>query len=272
MKHNKKRNTGFIYETLSRELTKAIVDNNHARKAEVVNVIKEYFKKGTLLSKELELYNVLLETVGVDETLAEKMLTEAKRAHRELNEKSLFDEQSRVISVINKRLGQESWSTFVPNFKSLASVSAIFNNKTSVKKRVLFERALVEKMSHRDRGAINNELTPLDNIAYKSFIEKFNNKYSELLQEQKNLLNHYITSFSDGGFELRVHLNEELSRLKKGVQDAQSTVENPAILEKLKDVGEYLENLRKREFSDTDLQKILKTQQLMREITLNDNN
>ena len=28
MKHNKKRNTAFIYETLTRELTKAIVDKN----------------------------------------------------------------------------------------------------------------------------------------------------------------------------------------------------------------------------------------------------
>ena len=32
MKHNKKRNTAFIYETLTRELTKAIVDKNITEK------------------------------------------------------------------------------------------------------------------------------------------------------------------------------------------------------------------------------------------------
>ena len=36
MKHNKKRNTAFIYETLSRELTKAIVDKNDNKKKVVL--------------------------------------------------------------------------------------------------------------------------------------------------------------------------------------------------------------------------------------------
>ena len=31
MKHNKKRNTAFIYETLARELTKVIVEKDAAR-------------------------------------------------------------------------------------------------------------------------------------------------------------------------------------------------------------------------------------------------
>ena len=45
MKHNKKRNTAFIYETLSRELTKAIVDKKPERKKEIVSIIKEFFNK-----------------------------------------------------------------------------------------------------------------------------------------------------------------------------------------------------------------------------------
>jgi len=39
MKHNKKRNTAFIYETLTRELTKAIVDKNSDRKETVLAII-----------------------------------------------------------------------------------------------------------------------------------------------------------------------------------------------------------------------------------------
>ena len=44
MKHNKKRNTAFIYETLTRELTQAIVEKNAARKNKTISPIVSYFK------------------------------------------------------------------------------------------------------------------------------------------------------------------------------------------------------------------------------------
>ena len=56
MKHNKKRNTAFIYETLTRELTKAIVDKNAERKSTVLSIIKEGFSGESVLISELELY------------------------------------------------------------------------------------------------------------------------------------------------------------------------------------------------------------------------
>ena len=59
MKHNKKRNTAFIYETLSRELTKAIVDKNDNKKKVVLAIIKEGFGNDTTLAKELTLYKTL---------------------------------------------------------------------------------------------------------------------------------------------------------------------------------------------------------------------
>ena len=39
---------------------------------------------------------------------------------------------------------------------------------------------------------------------------------------------------------------------------------------KLAEVREYLEGFRKREFTDTDLNKVLKTQELIRELSAND--
>ena len=162
------------------------------------------------------------------------------------------------------------WSNFVPNFKSLASVSAIFNNKTPIKKKVLFEQALVQKMSAAITPARAEDLKPIDNLAYHSFISKFNDKYGDLLQEQKDLLNRYITSFADDGFELRVYLNEELSRLKAMVTEATDRAEELLVVNKLKEIQEYLEGFRKREFMGEDLNKVLKTQQLVRELSVDD--
>ena len=67
MKHNKKRNTAFLYECLVKELTKAIVRNDSDLKSKITEVIKENFKKGTILKKDLDIYNSLLEGTGQKE-------------------------------------------------------------------------------------------------------------------------------------------------------------------------------------------------------------
>ena len=41
MKHNKKRNTAFLYESLVKELTKTIVRQQEGRKEKIVNIIKK---------------------------------------------------------------------------------------------------------------------------------------------------------------------------------------------------------------------------------------
>ncbi len=270
MKHNKKRNTAFIYETLSRELTKAIVDKDSGRKATVLTIIKEGFGGNTILAEELTLYKHLLETRNIHENLAERIMQETKFAYSKLDSTEVFDAQSRMIAAINKQLGQDVWSNFVPNFKSLASVNAIFNTKTPVKSKVLFEQAIVDSMSAEQPLTESNKMESLDNLTYNSFIKKFNEKYTTLLKEQKDLLNQYITSFADDGFELRIYLNEELERLKSLISAASQNTIEPLISQKLNEVSEYLEEFRKREFTDNDLNKVLKTQELVQELTQND--
>ena len=115
-----------------------------------------------------------------------------------------------------------------------------------------------------------DEMKTIDNITYHSFIKKFNSKYTDLLQEQKDLLSRYITSFADEGFELRVYLNEELSRLKALVAEATQSSGEALISQKLEGISNYLEEFRKREFTDTDLNKVLKTQELVKELSAND--
>ena len=51
MKHNKKRNTAFLYECLVKELTKAIVRNDNDLKSKITEVIKENLKKEQFLKR-----------------------------------------------------------------------------------------------------------------------------------------------------------------------------------------------------------------------------
>jgi hypothetical protein len=272
MKHNKKRNTAFIYETLIREFTRAIVEKNSSRKSSIINLLREHFVKGTPLADELELYSALLNTKNIQRPVAERILQETKGAYQNLNESIIFDAQSQLIKAINKDLGQDTWKAFVPNFKSLASVSTIFSSKGTVKKRVLFEQAIVDRMSAPHAGDAADAMRPIDNLTYNSFIKKFNVKYGVLLQEQKDLLNQYIASFADDGFELRVYLNEELRRLKESLASIERSTLAPLITTKMDNVEEYLEGFRRRDFNEADLSKVLKTQQLVQEFASHDQN
>jgi hypothetical protein len=273
MKHNKKRNIAFIYEALSRELTRAIVEKNNKNKKTITLLIKEHFGNNSILLEELRLYRGLLETKNMKREVAERLLGETKQVHSRLNAEDLFTAQSNLIGSINKEVGAQMWSNFIPNFKSIASINAIFNSKTPVKKKVLFEQAIIDGMSLKDNTQSEALLRPVDNIIYGTFIEKFNKKYSHLQKEQKELLNHYITSFADEGFQLKIYLNEELYRLKNSLKTGSNTESKDSfIIEKIEKVENYLESFRHREFTDDDLPKLLKTQELVQEISIDDKN
>ena len=49
IKHNKKRNTAFVFEALVREATVAVIKENHEVKDKAVALIKKHFAPGTLL-------------------------------------------------------------------------------------------------------------------------------------------------------------------------------------------------------------------------------
>ena len=146
-RHNKKRNTAFVFEALVREVTKSIVAGNTSRKRKVVSIVKEHFSSGTLLNKELKCYKALLETKELDKYTAEKMIFQARAQYESLPQKQIFQEQSKLINDINKELGSSVFSNFVPNYKNYATVNQIFNTNTPLKSRVLLEREVLQQRS-----------------------------------------------------------------------------------------------------------------------------
>ena len=147
LKHNKKRNTAFVYEALVRELTESVVKNNRNKQNKIVSIIKDHFGKESVLKEELDLYKSIYETRHIEKNLAEKIMVEAKSRYNSLNKKQIFQEQSALISKINKTLSNKVFTNFVPNFKSIASVYSIFQDALPIKDRVLLEENIVEQMS-----------------------------------------------------------------------------------------------------------------------------
>ena len=270
LKHNKKRNTAFVYEVLVRELTKSVVKHNKNKQNKIVSIIKEHFSGDKLLNRELNLYRSIYETRDIEKHLAEKIIVEVKRQYSELNKGKIFKEQSALINKINKTLSNKVFNNFVPNYRHIASVYSIFSEEVPPKDRVLLEENLVDHMSSSVGTVTEGIQAPVDNIVYRSFVNKFNKEYSEVLGEnQKNILAKYISSFSDNGVELKCVLNEELGALKdnlKIVKTKKVVLQNDDIREKIDKVYNLLEDCKNREVDVEMIELVLRTQKLIEEI------
>lgn len=269
LRHNKKRNTAFLYEVLIRHLTKSVLDQDATKKREVSNIIKKHFKKGTTLREELDLYNLVSGSEKYDYHVAEKMLFEAKRSFNKIDKDQLFSEQSEAIKEINKLIGKDAYSVFIPNYKSLASIQQIFSTETPVKTRVLLEDKVLRNLCILREQKEAAEMQPIDNIVYRSFVKKFNEQYSEeLLEEQRVLLGKYIASFADNGLDLKTFLSEEVSRLKGElgtILKKEEVLVEEGTTNKIKEVVNVIDGFREQEVNQEMVEKVLKIQSLVKE-------
>lgn len=268
-KHNKKHNTGFLYESLILELTKAILNKDIELRNNIVSKLKECFKYGTYLHQDLKLYHSITKTKDINPHVADKIISEVKNSKEKIDHKQLLAEQNSLTRYIKKNLGEEALSNFVPNYKLLATISQIFNHKVPVKTRIILENELVGYMSS-SKKVEDNKMVPIDNLVYKTFSKKFNQSYGDaLLKEQKDLLSKFASSFSDNGLELKTYLNEEVARLKEEMKSSLSTKElseDKEMNDNAKEVVNLLESFKQKKPDRSMVQQVLKIQSLVEEI------
>jgi hypothetical protein len=267
LKHNKKRNTAFLFEALVKELTKASVNENSSKRASITSILKKHFKKGGTLHKELDLYRSVNEATRTDRMTAERILSEAKRFYAMIPQGDIFSSQTELIDDINKEVGDDVYGNFVPNYKNLATLAQIFSDNIEMKDRVLLENKVIYNMIRdQDRP---EQMQHISNLTYKTFTKKFNQAYSgSLHEEQKELLSKYVLSFVDNGIELKVYLNEELGRLKKEIKESQELKEikeDKTMIQNTKKVLKLIDSFSKEQLDEIQIKKVLKIQELVRE-------
>jgi len=275
-KHNKKRNTAFLYEVIVREITNCVLEKKEQEKKFLIHVCKSFFGKESILKKELDLYHALNESYNLETSVADKLLREAKYQYDMLNKQSIFNQQTKLINVLNKFSNGKIFSIFVPKYKNLATLSQIFNNTIPIKEKVLLENSLVSKMTSSPEDIEREKLQTLDTLTYKVFVKKFNEQYKEeLLSEQKDLITKYVMSFADGGVEFKLYLNEEIERLKqtlKGCLETKQISENNFLKEKTVLVLQKVEKYKEKSIDSVMIKEVLKIQSLVKEINSEEQN
>jgi len=269
MRHNKKRNTAFLFEALIAEMTKAVVQGDLKKQARTRKIISKHFKKGTALYEELQLYKAVLETRGLERIVAEKLIFEVKAQRKFILDGDVFEEQTELVRDMGEEYSKSVFANFVPNYKDLATLAQLFNPSAPIKDRVLLESKVVDYLSSEPKAA-KEKMKPIDSLTYKTFVSKFNEKYSETLSEQqKKLLSTYISSFSDNGLELKIYLNEEIGRLKEEMQknlDSQELSEDATMKESAKRILSELNSYSKKEINTGMIESLLKIQDLVLEM------
>lgn len=266
-KHNKKRNTALVYEALVKEMTAAILRDDHNTKNKITNIIKKHFSFDSILKKDLECYHSVTESYGSDIETCKKIINEVKIQKRLIDPSGLFKAQTELIKDINSEVDSNIFNNFVPNYKSLATIDQMFSLKTSPRERIMLESTLLTFMTETHEEP---EEQAVDSLVVTKFVERFNKKYNDdLLDEQKELLNQFILSFTDNSLALKTFLNDEIGRLKEALTKSFETKEiseDDSMATKTKSIIEKLEAFSKANVDEEVLLTVLKTQELVKEI------
>ena len=263
MKHNKKRNTAFLYECLIKEMTKAVVRGELQKKQQIVETLKRYFSKGMPLYNDLQLYKQLMEPQRIQESMSIRYMQEVKGDWEALDRKEIFNEQTNLIKEFNQNL-PEAFGNFIPNYKSIATVGQYFNsNGLKAKTRLLIEEKVKTLVISHPQSIKEDKLKTVDALTYKTFVSRFNDTYKEsLLKEQRELLTNFITSFSDNGLGLKMFMNEELGRLKEQCDQLSES----KWADKIQLVKERLEAFKNKPLTEEVVKDVFHIQQLLSEI------
>jgi hypothetical protein len=256
IKHSKFKNTGFIFELLVRQITSEIMssDNSVAEK-----ILKENFNSKKELSRELKLYQYLINEKYNSESKAEQFINTICEARKRLDENKLTKEKYNLIKQLKETYNIDEFiKSPVSNYKTLASIYKIFEVSSTeeqydptdiVSSRfTIAENIINTSIQNKDskiKNAVLEEYKRQDEdlraISYKFLVENFNKKYKNLTSDQKGLLREYINNINNTG-KLNAYVSEEISKLVGGLKEIGSKITDKVTKIKL---AETIANIRK---------------------------
>tara|TARA_B100000287_G_C20607780_1_gene770784 strand:+ start:237 stop:1082 length:846 start_codon:yes stop_codon:yes gene_type:complete len=220
MKHSKYRNTGLLFELLTRQITADIISGTKSSKAS--SIMKEHFGKSSELFKENQLFNVVLESKFKDSDRAKHLIETTTKAYRKvINPKKLQMEKYQLIKTIKESFDiSDFFKSRISNYKLLASIHNVLSEDysdpaaTSKSHYTLIEHMTrkVESKNSEKVSVLRKENKDLRALTYKILVERFNTKYNSLSKEQKEVLREYINNISNTN-----GLNEFIESKFKGI-------------------------------------------------------
>ena len=276
-KHSKIRNTGILFELLTRQITVDVLNND--KKGSAAKILKEFFNKKTQLGKEYELYRVLTVENYTSEIKANHLVDAVVKARQKLNNSQLKREKYNLIKEIKKNYDiNDFFMARIPNYKVNASIFKVFdsnsegNPATEIDSRFTIVEHVTRKQKSNKKEdkqlveGYKKQEKDLRLLAYGILVEKLNKKYSSLSQSQKKLLKEYINNISNTN-SLKEFVETETYKVKAKLQSFLPKVSDKVTKIKLKEAINQAETLMKgRIVEDKQVVTLMRYYQLVKEL------
>ena len=254
IKHNKIKNTAFLYECLTRQITSDVLSNNDPSPA--LAIVKEFFKPTTILGKELVLYKALTSKKLKNEGKINYLVDSVLRERAKLNYSEMRRAKYNLVKKITEKYDlKDFFRTRISNYRDIASVYKLFeiqhNSNPFEETEIRF--VVMENLKEKDAPKSNKqsvvekfqkESKDLRLLSYKILVDKFNQKYSNLNESQRGLLQAYINNISNTS-TLKDFMAEEIKKLKNEILKIHPKIDDKVVSIKLKECLNVLKKLNK---------------------------
>jgi hypothetical protein len=258
IKHSKYKNTGILFELLVRQVT---ADTLNGGQSPALNIIKKFFVKSEL-GRELKLYETLTKSKKLNETRSNLLIQTLLESANKLNRKTLKREKYNLINEIKKHYNlDEFFKTKLPNYKTqaafytlteaqqsseLISPDQIVSNKYTILEHLTLGPVDQEKVKDEVLQEFQTYDKDIRMLTYKILLEKFNGKYSDLHESQKEVLKEFITSV-DSTPKLRTFYNNRIEMLKEELTKISKNITDKAVQIKLQEVLPLIVEIEKNQ-------------------------
>jgi len=277
IKHSKYKNTGILFELLVRQIT---ADTLKGGDSPAIDILKKYFVKSEL-GREYRLYESILKSKVLNESHANVYIETTIQNSKYLNKSLLKKQKYNLINGIKQNYDLPTFfGSQISDYKTLASIYTLIesNNITSPDTKQLINNKinLLEHLTKKEPNLVENKENVLQefstydkdlrSLTYRILLEKFNEKYDILNQDQKQVLKEYINSV-DSTPGLRNFYNSKINKLKSQLIEESKKVKDKATQIKIQEISKMLTPLDKTsKVNDDNLVDLLQYYELIKEI------
>ena len=288
VKHSKIKNTGILFELLTKQVTSDILNDIKAPKS--VGMIKKYFNKSKPLGQELQLYKMLTTEKFDNENQAVRFLDETIKYRKKLSNASLNTSKYNLIKEVRDNYPiNEFFSSKINNYKLNASIynlflsettEATYSPKASVKNRFFIVENL--QKSPNKKGVAKDkamksyikEDKDLRLLSYRILVDNFNSKYKNLNTPQKKLLKEFINNISNTN-SLKDHIVGEKEKVKRQLKTLIPKITDKVTKIKVKEAHNSLDSLtlnKGKVAKEKDVLTLMRYYELVKELKKVNNN
>ena len=273
VKHSKYKNTGILFELLTRQLTSDTIAGNQPK---ALSFLKKHFNKKTELLKEYKIYHTLATQKYNKDSQATMLINTLIEAHKKLNKSQLRREKYNLIKEIKDTYNvNDFFKAKITDYKVMASIFNLLENKEAtplsiVNSKVTILEHITEKKTKVKNNVVLENFNKQDKdarlLTYKVLLEKFNDRYSDLQDNQKTLLKEYVNSVTNSP-SLKSYLNQEINEVKKTLTKYSKKIEDKVIVVKLTETRDMIKPLcKKSSVNDDNVINLLNYYELVNEL------